>query len=292
MPVTTRSQKRKADGSISDTPKKFYQGRTLKPLELGGSKSEDITILVGPQKSCFKVSKIVLLNASKFFKAALKPNAFKEGKNSVIQLPEIEPAVFKMIIKWISKQTTYEKLALTESPEIVSIFKTADYLLIDGLKREIIMDIAYRVATYLQDRYLEKAMTSYKRQVGPQATAHKSIHPKTAVEVMSSIYQNSHSDDTKHFQRCVLVIAAATEKVKALQEDELWEHGFTAMWGTAKQSIENSKQCRRCNTFWEKVEGCARRMLPWSNQECTCWRRFFNLGYNDCPAVGGMDAIK
>ncbi|KAF3213503.1 hypothetical protein TWF679_005319 [Orbilia oligospora] len=103
MPVTTRSQKRKADGSIGDAPKKLYQGSILKPLELDKSESEDIIILIGPQKSCFKVSKTVLFNTSNFFKAALKANAFKEGKNSVIQLPEIELTVFKMIIKLISK---------------------------------------------------------------------------------------------------------------------------------------------------------------------------------------------
>ncbi|KAK6498154.1 hypothetical protein TWF506_004393 [Arthrobotrys conoides] len=299
MPVTTRSQKRKAEEGTNGNPKRGCDHSTenKSESEKPGDKNLDfqkILILVGPRGSRFNVQTTILLAASDFFKAALRPESFKEGKEGVIRLPEIEPTVFKNILKLISNVTTYENLTMTKPPTVILMFMTADYLLLDSFKLQILMNIAYRVSAYLQNTYLQAAITSYKNQVGSRATIYKFIHPKPAIEIMSSIYQYCHPSDIKHAQRCLLVIAAATEEVKDIENDTKWGDDFTAIWATAKNGIANAKKCRRCNTFWEKIEGCATRMLPWSNQVCTCWRRFFNTGHRSqmCPEVGGMDALK
>ncbi|KAF3099724.1 hypothetical protein TWF706_006370 [Orbilia oligospora] len=298
MPVTTRSQKSKAEGAYDTSEKISEHGSEEQPeLHMSEGRSPDvqnILILVGSRKIRFNVQKSILLSASDFFKGVLKSNSFKEGKEYIVCLPEIEPSVFKRVIEWVSKTTTYENLAITENQMIISMFKTADYLLVKDFKAEAILDIAYRVSAYLQETYLKVAMDDYKNRMGLRAITHKYIEPKDAIDVVSNIYQYCRSYDMKHLQRCLLAIAAATNEVKVIKNDSEWDTEFTNMWDTAKSAVENAKTCRYCRFFFEKIDGCAIRMLSWKDQNCTCWRFFFETGprYTECPTVGGMARLK
>ncbi|RVD89370.1 uncharacterized protein DFL_000382 [Arthrobotrys flagrans] len=252
MLVVTRSQKGKMEENNVDTSRRtpeYTIGQEPSESEAcEDSNGPDVFVLVGPKRQRFGLHESTL-SVSDFFNAALRSDSFKGGRDRIVRLPDIEPPAFKSIVNWIYNLTKYEDLELIEKSKILSLFKTADYLLLDIYKTKVLMDLTYRVSTYLQNTYLKVAMASYKSHMGRQCIVCKAMGPKGAIEIVTAIYEYCHPQEMEYVQRCLIAIAAATEEVKDIEDNEEWDEQLTKIWNIAKNGIENTKNAESAIHF-------------------------------------------
>ncbi|KAK6519037.1 hypothetical protein TWF281_003726 [Arthrobotrys megalospora] len=98
--------------------------------------ASDVTVTVGSKGTVFYLHRLVICLTSGFFKAALKPNTFKEGITNEIHLPEIKSEAFKVISRWM-----YDGgLALEPAygAHVQNVYDAADYLQMPTLKEELL----------------------------------------------------------------------------------------------------------------------------------------------------------
>ncbi|PVH85700.1 hypothetical protein DL98DRAFT_605307 [Cadophora sp. DSE1049] len=74
-----------------------------KPAERLGH--EFVTIYVGPKRKQFSVHKKLLRSSAPFFDKAVQENAFKEGAEGVLELPDDHPVAFALYVEWIYRAT-------------------------------------------------------------------------------------------------------------------------------------------------------------------------------------------
>ncbi|KAK6347510.1 hypothetical protein TWF718_005351 [Orbilia javanica] len=286
MPVFPRGLKRKSFEAIDNTRRTSRE----KLAKLDNKKNEtseeprdslilqsdippDVLILVGPLPTPFNLHAETLSAASDFFRGAFRTSFFKEGRERILKLPEVDPAVFDIMVKCIYRSTTYEALEIVEGSVILEVVKTADYLFTTSFKTEILMNLSHRVSAYLQERYLGHAIDSYTHHVGKEGIiVFKSIAPKDAVDIIASIYDYCHSDDIIYLQRCLCTIAAATIELHTIEDGRYWNPEVAALWEKAKIEMANHQTCRKCNQIW--LPFCNPE-TPERDRQCTCWRQHF-----------------
>lgn len=63
--------------------------------------NEIITVLVGENEQQFIVHKNTICDKSKFFEAACSSGRWKEGKEKLVRLPEVDPEAFRVYVHWV-----------------------------------------------------------------------------------------------------------------------------------------------------------------------------------------------
>lgn len=102
---------------------------------MNNSAFSDITVLVGNEETSFLLHRAILYEKSQFFEAALKSGAgaFKEAREGVVKLPDMQADVFKLVLLWIYGS----KLDLKTSTRqiVVGAYEAADFLGIRGFRK-------------------------------------------------------------------------------------------------------------------------------------------------------------
>ncbi|KAF3924999.1 hypothetical protein AA313_de0202489 [Arthrobotrys entomopaga] len=113
----------------------------------------DVTVLVGPAETVFKLHRAIICHKSDFFKAACKPN-FREGISGEIKLPEIKETAFKRCVRWMYAeeyriQPLYN-ITSEEIQEMMDQIDTADYLRITGFKEALLACIGKETDDWME----------------------------------------------------------------------------------------------------------------------------------------------
>ena len=95
----------------------------------------DMSLVVGGNAEIFKVHKAIICQNSDFFRAACK-NDFKEKREGIITLSEIQPDILRIVLKWI-----YESEYTIDGYNVVDVFISADFLQMQPLKTTIFQAI-------------------------------------------------------------------------------------------------------------------------------------------------------
>jgi hypothetical protein len=99
-------------------------------------------IIVGPEKTKFKLHKDVAAAHSPFFAAALN-GKFVEGETGQIILPDVEPKIFEHIVLWFYTRRLEESSAFYKDDKptyftLLDIYGLADQLCIEGLRNAVV----------------------------------------------------------------------------------------------------------------------------------------------------------
>ncbi|KAK4542310.1 hypothetical protein LTR36_006963 [Oleoguttula mirabilis] len=124
------------------------RGHAAKRIKLDFS--EEVTVLVGPEEKRYVVHKAIISNHSKFFKAACAAN-FKEGREKIIRLPEVDIEAFRSYAQW-----AYSGEVVVASDEEIS----ADAF---GVVRGTRLAKLYVLAEFLGDTFLRNTVVDQLR---------------------------------------------------------------------------------------------------------------------------------
>ncbi|KAF3189110.1 hypothetical protein TWF788_011231 [Orbilia oligospora] len=99
----------------------------------------DVTIYVGNAKEPFHLHRSIICETSGFFKAAYKPGLSKGGTKKKIELPSIDPLVFRRVVQW-QYQQGYEARWTVGFGDYL-MFQAADFLKIQDLRDEVLKNL-------------------------------------------------------------------------------------------------------------------------------------------------------
>ncbi|KAF3909396.1 hypothetical protein AA313_de0201327 [Arthrobotrys entomopaga] len=110
------------------------------PKLLKDPKFSDLMVIVGTKPPVeFKLHRAILAERSTFFNRLVQSN-FIEGKTQEVNLPEIKPRIFTLVVRYFYTGEYDDK---SEPDDMVGIYETADYLDVPDLK-DCIMEIVWK----------------------------------------------------------------------------------------------------------------------------------------------------
>ena len=131
--------------------------------------------VVGPFKKHFKLQQVTWESQSAFFKAALRVNRFREGREGRNYLPEEEPEIFRSLVWWMhhgqlvvpercwdAKERPSQQDLAAACRAFCQLWISADQLLIRNLGKEVVFQL---------------------RKTFNMAKPHAAISPDTVLEV-------------------------------------------------------------------------------------------------------------
>ncbi|KAK6515860.1 BTB (POZ) domain-containing protein 8 [Arthrobotrys megalospora] len=113
---------------------KGFRAKLLKLYQ--DTRFSDVKVFVGVNKRCFELHRAVITLQSGFFEAACK-DCFQEGKSGEIYIAEVPSEAFEVVVLWIY-EGRYKFPDPFNRKLVESVFIAADYLLIQGLKKDIL----------------------------------------------------------------------------------------------------------------------------------------------------------
>ncbi|KAK3715689.1 hypothetical protein LTR37_006914 [Vermiconidia calcicola] len=156
------------------------EGRPAKRTKL--DYLEDITVLVGPDEKRYVVHKNLVCDNSSFFRAACNGD-WKETKEKVVRLPEVDPDIFANYLGWIYTG----ELDVRDASSVASAPKYHDNM---PVKEQTVLEIrtvdTYAFGDMVQDvRFCNTVVDELKRLVEDT----KSIPAMSSVE---HLYERVH----------------------------------------------------------------------------------------------------
>ncbi|KAF3941920.1 hypothetical protein ABW19_dt0204684 [Dactylella cylindrospora] len=148
----------------------------------------DVTIIVGPQKKTFKLHRNIICLHSRFFERACL-GGFEESTSREIQLPEIEPVGFEIVVLWLYEDRDSFTSKLDNDAAFLASYATADFLDIPVLKRDI----------------LELVRTIFIKDLLNDAGEPKIKDPSGSTVKM---FKNANISEWDDLRRCVAALAA------------------------------------------------------------------------------------
>ncbi|KAF3938896.1 hypothetical protein ABW19_dt0210065 [Dactylella cylindrospora] len=129
------------------------------PKLLTNPKFSDVTVRVGVSPTeTYKLHRAILSERSTYFDRICN-GPFVEAQTQEIKLPEITPAVFSIVVRYLYTGEYLDKAKKCTVHELSEVYETADYLDIPGLKTLIMDTVWKRVGNTQQDLDLNFVVT-------------------------------------------------------------------------------------------------------------------------------------
>lgn len=110
--------------------------------------SDIVTIKVGSRAKIVRIHKALLCGTSAYFKCCLN-GSFREAATNVVELSDVQPAVFEVLVTYLYKSGLRPNLANITPEDIKTLiyaWMLADRLVMPGAKNEI-MDLIQKIVT-------------------------------------------------------------------------------------------------------------------------------------------------
>jgi hypothetical protein len=100
------------------------------------------SVIVGPEKTDYKIHKEIAIAESPFFAAALDGN-FVEGETGQVLLPDVEPKIFDHVVYWLYKRRLEDSSCFYKDAKptyftLLDIYALADQLCVEGLRNAVV----------------------------------------------------------------------------------------------------------------------------------------------------------
>ncbi|RVD83540.1 uncharacterized protein DFL_007926 [Arthrobotrys flagrans] len=122
---------------------------------LANPRFSDIKVIVGEERMQYDLHRAIICLQSTFFEAACK-EGFIEGNTQEIDLPDIEPEAFEAVATWLYSGGFSIKGKLN-TERFCELYKAADFLGIDSLKRAMMSGVAKSLKDDIQKKSTEGA---------------------------------------------------------------------------------------------------------------------------------------
>ncbi|GBB95119.1 hypothetical protein RclHR1_02480018 [Rhizophagus clarus] len=201
---------------------------------LDHSDDYNVIIRVGDEKNekTFQAHSVILRARSPYFKRALSNDwARKEGGSTVFTKPNVSPAVFEIILKYIYSGSI--DLSNQDPSHILELLIASDELLLQEL------------FNHVQDYLLQNKSEWMKKNV---VRVHRTINPRDGCKrlqdfCLETICKNPllvfKSEDFSTFEESLLLPLLSRDDLQT-EEIEIWDH--LIQWGIAQMNLSSSNE--------------------------------------------------
>ncbi|CAD6441481.1 8381d201-8d09-46f8-90a6-3cc1c6cbfc1d [Sclerotinia trifoliorum] len=99
---------------------------------------EVVTVTVGKEKRKFVLHKQLLCDSVQYFRSAFSAGAFKEGQESIMDIPEDEPEAFELFVNWLYRASLPTSSRSGDLHWLLSLYIFAEKLCMNELANKTI----------------------------------------------------------------------------------------------------------------------------------------------------------